>query len=148
METGEKVSCASVIKEADTNQKQAEEPKSGEVSSNQERHKERRPSIEEGDDDSEDDNDVVMVELDEDFVVERVNGGGSEVVNSQEVSAAEVVGEQSAPTHRCVLCGRTFNHYDNLQVHLTGHLGVKVNINRCNPCQKNFKNKNELDLHT
>ena len=49
---------------------------------------------------------------------------------------------------RCVLCGRTFNHYDNLQVHLTGHLGVKVNLNRCNPCQKNFKNKNELDLHT
>ena len=48
---------------------------------------------------------------------------------------------------RCVLCGRTFNHYDNLQVHLTGHLGVKVHINRCNPCQKNFKNKNELDLH-
>jgi len=35
----------------------------------------------------------------------------------------------------------------NLQVHLTGHLGVKVHINRCNPCQKNFKNKNELDLH-
>ena len=45
------------------------------------------------------------------------------------------------------MCGRTFNHYDNLQVHLTGHLGVKVHINRCNPCQKNFKNKNELDLH-
>ena len=44
-----------------------------------------------------------MVELDEDFVVERVNGGGSEVVNSQEVSAAEVVGEQSAPTHRYVV---------------------------------------------
>merc|ERR1719500_355689 len=148
METGEKVSCASVIKEADTNQKQLEESKSRSVSSNLESQKERRLSSREGDDDSEDDNDVVMVELDEDFVVERVNGGGSEVVNSQEINAAEVVGEQSAPTHRCVLCGRTFNHYDNLQVHLTGHLGVKVNINRCNPCQKNFKNKNELDLHT
>jgi len=85
----------------------------------------------------------------EDFVVERVSEGGgvNEVVSSQDVTAAEVVGEQSAPTHRCVLCGRTFNHYDNLQVHLTGHLGVKVHINRCNPCQKNFKNKNELDLH-
>merc|ERR1719500_298603 len=150
METGEKVSCASVIKEADTNQKQLEESKSRSVSSNLESQKERRLSSREGDDDSEDDNDVVMVALDGDFVVERVNGGGSEVVNSQEVAAAaaEVIGEQAAPTHRCVLCGRTFNHYDNLQVHLTGHLGVKVNLNRCNPCQKNFKNKNELDLHT
>ena len=102
-EKGNKESLISTIKEADSQQKQPEEPKSGEVSSNQESHKERRPSIEEGDDDSEDDNDVVMVELDEDFVVERVNGGGSEVVNSQEVSAAEVVGEQSAPTHRYVV---------------------------------------------
>merc|ERR1719237_306683 len=138
------------IKEDDSEKKQPEETKSGEISSNHNSHKESRPSSREGDYDSEDDNDVVMVELDEDFVVERVNdGGGSEVVSSQEVAAAaEVVGEQSAPTHRCVLCGRTFNHYDNLQVHLTGHLGVKVNLNRCNPCQKNFKNKNELDLHT
>ena len=60
----------------------------------------------ETDEDSEDDNDVVMVELDEDFVVERVNGGGSEVVNSQEVAAAaaEVIGEQAAPTHRYFIC--------------------------------------------
>merc|ERR1719209_997541 len=90
-EKGNKESSVSTIKEADRHQKQPEEPKSGEVSSNQESHKERRSSIEEGDDDSEDDNDVVMVELDEDFVVERVNGGGNEVVNSQEVNAAEVV---------------------------------------------------------
>ena len=105
-EKGEKVSCASVIKEADTNQKQLEEPKSRSVSSNLESQKERRLSSREGDDDSEDDNDVVMVELDEDFVVERVNGGGSEVVNSQEVAAAaaEVIGEQAAPTHRYFIC--------------------------------------------
>ena len=48
---------------------------------------------------------------------------------------------------RCALCGRTFAHYDNLQVHLTGHLGVKVNLNRCSACQRNFKNRNELELH-
>ena len=35
----------------------------------------------------------------------------------------------------------------NLQVHLTGHLGVKVNIHRCSVCRKNFRNKTELDLH-
>lgn len=93
--------------------------------------------------DSDDDNDVVMVELDEDFVVERVE----EQQHNMEDNSAELVGEHNTPSHRCVLCGRTFTHYDNLQVHLTGHLGVKVNINRCNTCQKNFKNKNELDLH-
>lgn len=60
---------------------------------------------------------------------------------------AEVIGEQAAPSHRCILCGRTFHHYMNLQVHLTGHLGVKVNINRCAACKRNFRNKNELDLH-
>ena len=48
---------------------------------------------------------------------------------------------------RCVLCGRTFKHYANLQVHLTGHLGVKVNIHRCGKCKKNFRNKLELQLH-
>merc|ERR1719370_1980162 len=131
-------------------EKRPEQPESTEVPNNvQTLNKERRLSSR--DEDSEDDNDVVMVELDEDFVVERVNEGGSgtdTATSSQEAtSVAEVVGGQAAPTHRCVLGGRTFNHYDNLQVHLTGHLGVKVHINRCNPCQKNFKNKNELDLH-
>ena len=101
-EKGKKESCASPNKETDSEKKQPEESKSGEISSNQNSHKERRPSSREGDYDSEEDNDVVMVELDEDFVVERVNdGGGSEVVSSQEItSAAEVVGEQAAPTHR------------------------------------------------
>jgi len=138
------------VPEVAPEEKGPEQPESTEVPNNvQTLNKERRLSSR--DEDSEDDNDVVMVELDEDFVVERVNEGGSgtdTAASSQEAtSVAEVVGEQAAPTHRCVLCGRTFNHYDNLQVHLTGHLGVKVHINRCNPCQKNFKNKNELDLH-
>lgn len=44
--------------------------------------------------DSDDDNDVVMVELDEDFAVERV-----EQQSSQE-NAVEVVGEQMAPSFR------------------------------------------------
>jgi len=95
-----------------------------------------------GGDDSEDDNDVVMVELDEDFVVERV-----EQHSSQDDFLVEVVGEAAAPSHRCVLCGRTFAHYDNLQVHLTGHLGVKVHLNRCHTCKRNFRNKNEMNLH-
>lgn len=99
---------------------------------------------------SDDDNDVVMVELDEEFVVEQLSGSGGEADhgNSHEDEAqTEVIGEQAPPSHRCVLCGRTFRHYMNLQVHLTGHLGVKVNINRCAACKRNFRNKNELDLH-
>jgi len=100
---------------------------------------------------SEDENDVVMVELDEEFVVEQLSGSGTEADhgnNHDVVCQAEVIGEQAAPNHRCVLCGRTFRHYMNLQVHLTGHLGVKVNINRCAACKRNFRNKRELDLHT
>jgi len=99
---------------------------------------------------SDEENDVVMVELDEEFVVEELSPSGGEadhVHGNEKVAAAEVVGEQSAPNHRCVLCGRTFRHYMNLQVHLTGHLGVKVNINRCAKCKRNFRNKNELNLH-
>jgi len=98
---------------------------------------------------SDGENDVVMVELDEEFVVEELSGSGGEADHgNQDVGAqAQVVGEQAAPSHRCVLCGRTFHHYMNLQVHLTGHLGVKVNINRCAACKRNFRNKNELDLH-
>ena len=49
---------------------------------------------------------------------------------------------------RCVLCGRTFKHYANLQIHLTGHLGVKVNIFMCTICKRKFRNQTELDLHT
>jgi len=56
--------------------------------------------------------------------------------------------EKSKPVHRCVLCGRSFKHYANLQVHLTGHLGVKVNIFMCTICKRKFRNKTELDLHT
>jgi len=100
---------------------------------------------------SEDENDVVMVELDEEFVVEQISGSGTETdhgINHDIAGQAEVIGEQAAPNHRCVLCGRTFRHYMNLQVHLTGHLGVKVNINRCAACKRNFRNKRELDLHT
>jgi len=99
---------------------------------------------------SEDENDVVMVELDEEFVVEQLSGSGTEADhgnNHDAAGQAEVIGEQAAPNHRCVLCGRTFRHYMNLQVHLTGHLGVKVNINRCAACKRNFRNKRELDLH-
>jgi hypothetical protein len=48
-----------------------------------------------GDEESDDDNDVVMVELDEDFVVERV-----EEQASHDGSMAEVVGELTAPNHR------------------------------------------------
>jgi len=99
---------------------------------------------------SDDNTDVVMVELDEEFVVEELSVSGGEADlghGNDKVAQAEVVGEQSAPSHRCVLCGRTFRHYMNLQVHLTGHLGVKVNINRCGKCKRNFRNKNELDLH-
>jgi len=94
---------------------------------------------------SDDENDVVMVQLDEEFVVEQLSDHG----NHQDLDPqSEVIGEDVAPSHRCVLCGRTFRHYMNLQVHLTGHLGVKVNINRCVKCKRNFRNKRELDLHT
>jgi len=100
---------------------------------------------------SDDENNVVMVELDEEFVVEQLSGSGTEAehINNQDAlaQAVEVIGEEVAPSHRCVLCGRTFRHYMNLKVHLTGHLGVKVNINRCAPCKRNFRNKRELDLH-
>jgi len=83
---------------------------------------------------------VVMVELDEEFVVEQVEP-------SHQAHLTKVVGERVKPSHRCVLCGRKFRHYMNLQVHLTGHVGVKVNINRCAVCRRNFRNAHELQLH-
>ncbi len=54
---------------------------------------------------------MVMVEVDEAFVVRPLTGSGDQ-----------------AAKHKCILCGRIFRFYENLQVHLTGHLGVKVNI--------------------
>merc|ERR1719232_2202360 len=102
-------------------------------------------------DDEDEGNDVVMVELDEEFVVEQVDkpdDNSDSSASQDETGVTEVIGETSTSSgHRCVLCGRTFKHYMNLQVHLTGHLGVKVNIHRCGGCRKNFRNKTELDLH-
>ncbi len=54
---------------------------------------------------------MVMVEVDEAFVVRPLTGSGDQ-----------------AAKHKCILCGRIFRFYENLQVHLTGHLGVKVNV--------------------
>jgi len=111
-------------------------------------------AVEENVDDDEDEgNDVVMVELDEEFVVEKVESKSDCCTDTspsqEEASAVEVNGEESsAPVHRCVLCRREFKHYVNLQVHLTGHLGVKVNIFMCKICKRKFRNQNELELHT
>jgi hypothetical protein len=63
----------------------------------------------------EDEDDMVMVEVDEAFVVKPLTGSG----------------DQADPKHKCILCGRIFRFYENLQVHLTGHLGVKVKIFHC-----------------
>jgi len=100
--------------------------------------------------DSDQENDVVMVELDEEFVVEKLSETTVDldsIQTKENLNQTVVIGHPTAPSHRCILCGRTFNHYLNLQVHLTGHLGVKVKINRCAPCKRNFRNKRELDLH-
>jgi len=102
--------------------------------------------------DEEEVNDVVVVELDEEFVVEKVedskivknsDGGTSQ----DETDNAVEVCHHDAASHRCALCGRVFKHYKNLQVHLTGHLGVKVNIHYCTKCKKSFRNDLELQLH-
>merc|ERR1719225_559982 len=112
-----------------------------------------RKSIDENqvEDEEDEGNDVVMVELDEEFVVEQLDKKSEcdGCLSQDESGAVEVFGEeQSNPVHRCVLCGRTFKHYANLQIHLTGHLGVKVNIFMCTICKRKFRNKTELDLHT
>merc|ERR1719189_243603 len=102
-------------------------------------------------DEEDEGNDVVMVELDEEFVVEQVDRKSEcdSCPSQDESGAVEVFGEEkSKPVHRCVLCGRTFKHYANLQIHLTGHLGVKVNIFMCTICKRKFRNQTELDLHT
>jgi len=107
------------------------------------------------DDEEDEGNDVVMVELDEEFVVEQVDKKcdspdcSDSSPSNDETGDVEVFGDpKSKPAHRCVLCGRTFKHYTNLQVHLTGHVGVKVNIFMCTICKRKFRNQTELDLHT
>merc|ERR1719187_1741663 len=82
----------------------------------------------------------VLVELDEEFVVE--------IRDSHDSGEEDVVDDVGAPTgHKCILCGRVFGHYENLQVHLKGHIGVNVHLNRCDICKKNFRNKTECNLH-
>jgi len=83
---------------------------------------------------SEDDSDdMVVVEIDEAFAVHSLS-------NSQ-------AGLHEGRKHKCALCGRLFRFYQNLRVHLTGHLGVTVSISRCHTCKRNFKNQTELNLH-
>lgn len=111
----------------------------------------KKSSYHSDDEDDEAGNDVVMVELDEEFVVEKINKEGANSSNScqsqDESNSVDVIGPKQPKPHRCTLCGRAFKHYTNLQVHLTGHLGVKVNIHRCTGCRRNFRNQRELDLH-
>jgi hypothetical protein len=33
--------------------------------------------------------------------------------------------------HKCVMCGKTFQHADNLRAHIQNHLGVKAQLNSC-----------------
>eukprot|EP00088_Acartia_fossae_P066729 TRINITY_DN8283_c1_g1_i7.p1 TRINITY_DN8283_c1_g1~~TRINITY_DN8283_c1_g1_i7.p1 ORF type:complete len:858 (+),score=240.34 TRINITY_DN8283_c1_g1_i7:52-2574(+) len=80
-----------------------------------------------------DDDSPVFVELDEDFAVDSLSSSQAQ--------------QNEGKKHKCALCGRTFRFYENLRVHLTGHLGVKVTLNRCHTCKRNFKNQTELDLH-
>jgi len=75
------------------------------------------------------DDEMVVVEIDEAFAVDSVTSS------------------ENGKKHKCALCGRFFRFYENLRVHLTGHLGVKVSLSRCHSCKRNFKNQNELDLH-
>jgi len=101
-------------------------------------------------DDEEEVNDVVVVELDEEFVVEKVEDSkkvNSDAGTSQDETDNAVEVCHNSASHRCALCGRVFKHYKNLQVHLTGHLGVKVNIHYCTQCKKSFRNDLELQLH-
>merc|ERR1712098_736132 len=90
------------------------------------------------------------VELDEEFVVEKVEDSikvNSDSGTSQDETDNAVEVCHNSASHRCALCGRDFKHYKNLQVHLTGHLGVKVNIHYCTKCKKSFRNELELQLH-
>lgn len=87
----------------------------------------------EGQDIDEEDEEPVVVEIDEDFAIDSLSRSQAE--------------QNEGRKHKCALCGRTFRFFENLRVHLTGHLGVKVTLIRCRPCKRNFKNQNELDLH-
>lgn len=95
------------------------------------------------DDDSDDA--PVVVELDERFVVDCGEDSPESGEDSNRESGDEV--QKKHIGHKCLLCKRSFKHYWNLQVHLKGHVGVKVHLNRCDKCKKNFRNRTEHDLH-
>jgi len=103
------------------------------------------------DEDSVKDDDIddapVVVELDERFVVECGEDSHESGESGEESNRESGEAKKEHTGHKCLLCKRSFKHYWNLQVHLKGHVGVKVHLNRCDKCKKNFRNKTEHDLH-
>ena len=79
----------------------------------------------EGDDDD-DDSDVGHVE---------------EEAPEEELVSPDIVQENvftpSSLTHACVMCGKTFRHRDNLNVHvMQAHLSTKAKLRRCDQCNR------------
>ena len=49
---------------------------------------------------------------------------------------SEAPSATTAPSIKCVMCGKQFVHQANLRQHLKVHLGAKAQLQSCQPCDR------------
>ena len=75
------------------------------------------------------------------------SGGGVDAVVDDD-DESEAPSATTAPSIKCVMCGKQFVHQANLRQHLKVHLGAKAQLQSCQPCDRYGTVMNPLQSHS
>ena len=81
---------------------------------------------------------VEELDDDDDASVDEVAASDVTTEGETELVSPCVLGEEKEMmSHSCVMCGKTFKHRDNLNVHvMQAHLSTKAKLRCCDKCQR------------